>query len=82
MVPVAGDEAVAVKLPVPSPSRIVTVLVLKLTTARSSFPSPLKSPTATEFGFLPVAGDEVRAKLPVPSPSKMLTAPRPSEQYE
>src|SRR5215831_3588417 len=51
--PVAGDEVVGLKLPVPSPSRILTALPPLLATARSSLPSPLKSPTATPHGRKP-----------------------------
>ena len=35
------------KLPVPVPSRIDTLSEYAFTTAKSSVPSPLKSPTAT-----------------------------------
>jgi hypothetical protein len=45
----------------------------ELATAKSSFPSPLKSPTATEEGPGPAATDEASVKFPVPSPNKMET---------
>ena len=35
------------------PSRTETVLEMKLATARSGLPSPLKSPTATDWGCVP-----------------------------
>ena len=41
------------------PSKMETVLSIRLGTARSSFPSPLKSPTATETGVIPVAYSDV-----------------------
>ena len=69
------------KLPVPSPSRMESVRCTRtetpheFATTRSSLPSPLKSPTATEWGLMPTAGDEARVKLPVPSPSRMYTVP-------
>ena len=44
----------ASKLPVPVPSRIATLLPAVFATARSSLPSPLKSPTAIEAGLSPV----------------------------
>src|ERR1700733_11825369 len=50
-----------VNAPVPSPSRMLTLLLLLLLrTARSMKPSPLKSPTATLSGLLPIPmGDPV-----------------------
>jgi hypothetical protein len=42
-------------VPVPLLRRIDTLLLPELATARSSLPSPLKSPIATECGFDPVA---------------------------
>src|SRR5439155_26974830 len=52
----AGPVPVAMSLlgprvPSPLPSSTETVLVPWLATARSIFPSPLKSPLATELGF-------------------------------
>ena len=61
------------KFPVPSPRKMETVLLSALATAKSSLPSPLKSPTATERGSTPVAGDEARLKFPVPSPNRIET---------
>ena len=52
----------APKLPVPVPSRIETVSPLAFATARSSLPSPLKSPTATEFGLAARAEVGLRPK--------------------
>ena len=61
-------------VPSPLPSRMVTVFSSKFATARSSFPSPLKSPTAIEQGQCPVAGDEeTGVKVPFPLPSRILT---------
>src|SRR5580658_4406324 len=48
------------------PNKMEIVLLPELATARSSRPSPLKSPTATESGEVPVAGEEARVKFPVP----------------
>src|SRR6266498_3914518 len=33
-------------------------------------PSPLKSPTATKYGVLPVAGEDFRVKVPSPLPQQ------------
>jgi hypothetical protein len=43
------------KLPSPLPNNTDTLLSLRLATARSSLPSPLKSATPTEIGRLPTA---------------------------
>ena len=58
----------APKLPVPVPSRTPMLLDVKLLfpTARSSLPSPLKSPSATERGFVPAAKLLAAVKLGVP----------------
>src|SRR5436190_1450419 len=48
-----GDPAAGLNPPDPFPSRIDTLLASKFTTARSSFPSRLKSPLATNPGFAP-----------------------------
>ena len=61
------------KLPVPSPSRIETVLELKLATARSGRPSALKSSVVTEWGAVPVVKSVFAPKLPVPAPSRIET---------
>ena len=69
------------KLPVPSPSRIETVLSWKLATARSRTPSPLKSPTAMANGSedapLPTNTGEPGngVKFPAPSPFSSVTVP-------
>src|SRR6266508_77724 len=68
-----------VKWPPPSPSRIDTLLSRPLAVAKSSLPSPLKSPTATAFGLLPTlicagVGD---VKWPLPSPRRIETVPPP-----
>src|SRR5262249_44485462 len=66
---------VAKKVPSPLPRKMLTELlaVELLATARSNFPSPLKSPTATERGFTPVAGEDIKLKVPSPWPRKTLT---------
>ena len=61
----------ALKLPVPVPNKIETLL--SFATARSSLRSPLKSPTATERGSGPTAKLVGALKLPVPVPSKIET---------
>src|SRR5690348_3358944 len=87
VVPRFGSDKVvpAVKLPVPSPSSTeivsppllhVTSFPQKLTAKRSSFPSPLKSPTANCRGLTPVAGGmAVGVNVPSPLASRMDTAP-------
>ena len=69
---VAGEN-----LPCPSFRRIDTVLSPELATARSRTPSPVKSPTAIEYGPLPTVTMGVGAgeKYPVPSPSRIATVP-------
>ena len=78
VLPVAGDAAAvnvpSPTLPVPLPSSTDTELALALAVARSCRPSPLKSPTATDCGPLPVAGEAAAVKVPSP----MLPAPLPS----
>src|SRR5271163_2409100 len=58
--PTAGKTGPAVNVPSPLPSRIFTSLNgvnrLYTATARSGFPSPLKSATATHCGYGFVAG--------------------------
>src|SRR5258708_38222615 len=54
-------------------SRIETVKELKSATARSSFPSPLKSPIATATGkkkMLPTDVDEAKLKVACPIPNQ------------
>ena len=53
----------ALKPPKPSPNKIDTSPELSLGTARSCLESPLKSPTATEFGALPATKFAAGAKL-------------------
>ena len=50
----AAKLVAALKLPVPVPSKIETLLESKFASARSSLPSPLKSPATRETGFPPV----------------------------
>src|SRR5207344_656027 len=73
----SGDVDAGVKLPVPSPSRIVTWSRLKFAATRSGRPSLLKSPTATDQGLRPASSGEVDAgvKLPAASPSRIVTLP-------
>src|SRR5260370_20620474 len=62
------------KVPFPLPSRMLTFLSVEFATARSSLPSPLKSPTTIAIAPLPVAyfvADAVNP--PEPSPIRMLT---------
>ena len=56
--------AAAVKVPSPLPSRIVTLLLPELATAKSSLPSPLKSAAAIDEGLAPVAGIADTAERP------------------
>src|ERR1700742_191535 len=69
----------AVKVPSPFPRRIETVPLLQLRqpsdTAKSSFPSRLKSPTAAEVGWKPTAGLDLIVKLPSPFPRRIETVP-------
>ena len=62
----SGEVGAAVKFPVPSPSRIVTLLELMLATARSGRPSRLKSPTATPRGSVPTLSGEEGAAVKSP----------------
>src|SRR2546429_9670547 len=74
-------DVVAENVPSPFPNRIVTVLSLRFTTARSSSPSLLKSPRTSVKGPCPTGIGEPEAALNVPSPlpSRMLTVfPIPS----
>src|SRR5436305_137956 len=66
-----GERGALAKPPLPLPSRMLTLLLLRLATARSGLPSPLKSPTATEAGVLPTPTGEpgALAKPPLPLPS-------------
>src|SRR5207344_3194279 len=73
----SGEVPAAVKLPVPSPSRIVRLSVAAFATARSVLASPPRLAAATELGNAPAASGEVPAavKLPAPSPSRIVTSP-------
>ena len=67
--------------PFPSPSRMVRVLPVvgqPFATAKSGIPSPLKSPTTTETGHEPVAGEGAAVKVPSPFPSRMDRLPGPA----
>ena len=48
-------------------------MAAKFTVANSGFPSPSRSPIATEEGWLPVARSVWAAKLPVPVPGSTET---------
>ena len=74
--------AAAWNVPSPFPRRTVTVPasllleVAKLTTARSTLPSPLKSPTARDHGRKPVDGlTGVGVKVPFPFPKSTVMVP-------
>src|SRR5271170_2112019 len=69
----AAGLGAAVKVPSPLPSKIDTLLLPALATARSATPSPLKSATATEVGAIPVAGLATAVNVPSPLPSKIDT---------
>ena len=66
-------SAAFVKVPSPLPRRTLTLLPLPFATARSSWPSPLKSPTATDCGPLPAPTSAALVKVPSPLPSRTLT---------
>jgi len=73
-VPTATGEPVAgVKVPSPTPRRIVTVLSALLAIAKSCLPSLLKSPTVAAPGKAPLGGVDLTAKVPSPFPRRMLT---------
>src|SRR2546426_1181250 len=63
----------APKEPVPLPSRMDTLLLPLLATARSCLPSLLKSPSAREAGLPPAPKLVGAPKVPVPVPSRMDT---------
>ncbi len=65
-----------VKRPAPLPSRIVTSFEPESTTARSGFPSRLKSLDTIAQGWLPAATGEpgAAANPPAPSPSRTVTS--------
>jgi len=86
-----GEPGAFAKPPRPSPCRTATssLLPLKFAIARSTLPSPSKSPAAIESGSPGIAGDEfgppgtakgepcAGAKPPAPSPSSTLTLSLP-----
>ena len=55
LVSVNGEAGNAVNPPLPSPLKTEMVLSPLLVTAKSRLPSPLKSATTTELGFVPTA---------------------------
>src|SRR6185295_6177294 len=70
-----GDCGAGLKLPFPLPSKMVTSFEETLETARSGFPSLLKSPLVTPAGLVPAgAGDPGAAlKPPFPFPNMIET---------
>ena len=70
-----GLPATCVNLPEPLPSSTVTVLSPELAATISALPSPLKSPTATNCGFIPTAKGLPVASVnpPEPLPSNTVT---------
>src|ERR1700724_2012801 len=63
-----GDLGNSVNPPLPSPLKTEMVLSPWLATAKSGLPSPLKSATTMELGFLPTGYGEPVASRNVPSP--------------
>src|SRR5207253_762750 len=78
LAPAVGSVCADAKAPSPLPSSTETVLDPRLATARSSLPSPLKSPTATENGLVPTARSGRAANVPSPWPRSTETVPEPS----
>ena len=64
-------------VPSPRPIRICTSFPFESVTARSGWPSPLKSPTATLVGFSPAGISIAGWKVPSPLPSKTDTSFEP-----
>ena len=61
-------------MPLPLPSSTLTLSLSTLAVARSSLPSPLKSPTATEIAATSRRRSLTAAwKVPLPLPSSTLT---------
>src|ERR1039457_7621042 len=69
----ARQLTAGLNVPSPLPSRILTLLVVELVTARSAMPSPLKSPTATALGPPPTGKLTGVWKVPSPLPSATVT---------
>src|SRR3989442_966208 len=69
----AAKLIAARKVPSPLPSSTETSLESRLAVARSSLPSPSKSPEATEFGWLPAGKLIAARKVPSPFPSSAET---------
>src|SRR6266702_1857452 len=63
------------KVPSPLPSNTERVFSFTLATARSSLPSPLKSPTVTPAGPLPTVKLGAGMKVPLPLPSSTEAVP-------
>ena len=63
----------AVKVTPPAPKRIETVVEPLFAMAISCLPSPLKSPIATDDGFVPTLMSVVPLKPPLPSPKRIET---------
>src|SRR5439155_1308332 len=76
LAPVA-KSCLAAKLGVAAPAAVVLsstdiVLELKFATARSSLPSPFRSPTVTDSGLIPVPNSSLAAKLGVAAPGAVV----------
>ena len=71
----SGEVPAAVKLPVPLPSRMLTLSESLFATARSRFPSPPKLPVASPLGASPTPSSELAgsAKSPLALPSRTVT---------
>jgi hypothetical protein len=68
-----GRFVTAPKVPSPFPGKMVTSALPKFATAKSAFPSRLKSPTAAEMAKVPAERLLADPKEPVPSPSRTET---------
>src|SRR4051812_6053853 len=73
--PPTGIPVGAPKVPSPAPSSTETSSEKAFATARSTWPSALKSPTSSEIGPRPARDWPLSLKLPVPLPSSTLTPP-------
>src|SRR6516164_8249805 len=67
------------KLPTPVFVKTLRNVELLLLTAKSGWPSPLKSPTATELAPTPTAKIRGAWNVPSPLPSSTLTVPAAGE---